>query len=153
MRFRAAIDGGSRGNPGPAAWGVAVLGADGSPVEGHAGFLGRATNNVAEYHALLEALRLATQLGADEVELRADSELVVQQLLGNYRVKHPDLKPLFAEARQLIGGFVFFRIEHVPRERNREADRLVRTALDHAEADPAAARRIHLVFDAADRAS
>ena len=104
-RFRAAIDGGSRGNPGPAAWGVAVLDAAGTLVEGHGGYVGHATNNVAEYQALLEALKLATEREASDVEIRADSELVVRQITGVYRVRHPQLKPLYAEARRLIGGF------------------------------------------------
>ncbi len=129
-RFRAAIDGGSRGNPGPAAWGVAVLDAAGMLVEGHGGYVGHATNNVAEYQALLEALKLATEREASDVEIRADSELVVRQITGVYRVRHPQLKPLYAEARRLIGGFDTFRILHVRREENREADRLVNEALD-----------------------
>jgi len=132
-RFRAAIDGGSRGNPGPAAWGVALLDRDGGCPEGHAGTLGRTTNNVAEYRALIEALRLAEEAGAREVEIFADSELIVRQIRGLYRVKHPDLKPLFGEAMRRIRGFEAFRIEHVPRERNKQADRLVNMALNRAE--------------------
>ena len=85
-------DGGSRGNPGLAAWGVAVLAEDGTVLEGHAGVLGRATNNVAEYQGLLEALRLAVARGASAVEIRADSELIVRQVRGVYRVRHPDLQ-------------------------------------------------------------
>lgn len=136
-RFRAAIDGGSRGNPGPAAWGVAVFDEDDVLVEGHAGTLGHATNNAAEYTALIEALELAARLGADEVELRADSQLIVRQILGEYRVRHPDLKPLHARAMRLIGGLRRFHIRHVRREDNREADRLVNLALDRAgEAEP-----------------
>jgi ribonuclease HI len=131
-RFRAAIDGGSRGNPGLAAWGVAVLDEAGVCVEGHSGLLGRATNNVAEYHALLEALRLAERAGAAEVDIQADAELIVRQIEGRYRVRHPDLQPLHAEARRRIGGFRSFHIRHVRREHNREADRLVNVALDGA---------------------
>jgi ribonuclease HI len=130
--FRAAIDGGSRGNPGPAAWAVAVFDPQGQWSESHSGLLGQATNNVAEYSALLEALRLAAARGARDVEILADSELVVRQLHGEYRVRHPDLKPLHAEAVRLIGGFRSFRIRHVRREQNREADRLVNQALDGA---------------------
>ena len=133
-RFRAAIDGGSRGNPGLAAWGVAVLDDAGAVVEGHSGVLGRATNNVAEYHALIEALRLAERRGAAEVEIQADAELIVRQIEGRYRVRHPDLKPLHAEARQHIERFRSFRIRHVRREQNRDADRLVNAALDAAPA-------------------
>ncbi len=134
-RFRAAIDGGSRGNPGPAAWGVAVLDEDGRLVEAHSGALGRATNNVAEYRALLEALSLAARGGAVQVEILADSELVVRQINGEYRVRHPDLKPLYLEAVRRIRELGSFRIQHVRREQNQEADRLVNVALDRAEAD------------------
>jgi ribonuclease HI len=133
-RFRAAIDGGSRGNPGPAAWGVAVLDEDGRLLDGHHGVIGHATNNVAEYHGLLEALRLAERLGAEDVEIQADSELIVRQIEGSYRVRHPDLKPLFAEARRRIDRFRSFRIRHVRREHNKDADRLVNVALNRAEA-------------------
>ncbi len=132
-RFKAAIDGGSRGNPGPAAWGVAVLDGD-TAVEGHAASIGRATNNVAEYHALLEALRLARRRDAQQVEILADSELIVRQIEGRYRVRHPDLIPLHDEARSLIRGFREFRIRHIRRKDNREADRLVNAALDRAAA-------------------
>ena len=129
-RFRAAIDGGSRGNPGQAAWAVAVLDDDGECAEGHSGRIGTATNNVAEYHGLLQALEIAAERGAADVEILADSELVVRQILGRYRVKHPDLKPLHAQAIERIGRFRTFRIRHVPRDQNRHADRLVNTALD-----------------------
>ena len=138
-RFSAAIDGGSRGNPGPAAWGVAVLDEHGACIEGHSGLLGRATNNVAEYHALLEALELARARQADEVLIQADSELIVRQIEGAYRVRHPDLKPLHARAVGLIRGFDRFRIRHVPSAQNKEADRLVNLALDSAETPSAAA--------------
>lgn len=133
-RFRAAVDGGSRGNPGPAAWGVAILDEDDALLEGHAAAIGRATNNVAEYHGLLEALKLAAGRGAEQVEILADSELIVRQINGSYRVKHPDLKPLHREAVERIGGFRSFRITHVRRAGNREADRLVNAALNRAEA-------------------
>ena len=133
-RFVAAFDGGSRGNPGPAAWAVVVLDADGAVVEGHAGTIGRATNNVAEYRGLVEALRLAEQAGAEDVDLASDSELVVRQMLGVYKVRHPDLRPLYDEAAKRAGAFRSFRIRHVPRGRNADADRLVNLALDRAEA-------------------
>jgi len=138
-RFRAAFDGGSRGNPGPAAWGVAVLDGDGSVLEGHAGSLGRATNNVAEYHGLLEALALAGAAGAADVELWADSQLIVRQVLGQYKVRHPDLKPLHSEAMRRIRAFGRFRIHHVRREENKQADHLVNAALDRALSDPSGA--------------
>ena len=133
-RFRAAFDGGARGNPGAAAWGVVVLAADGSPLEGHAGLLGSTTNNVAEYNGLIEALKLAAGAGAAQVEIITDSELIARQIEGRYRVKNPGLKPLFAEAKRLIAGFALFRIRHVRREENKEADRLVNKALNLAEA-------------------
>jgi ribonuclease HI len=131
-RFRAAIDGGSRGNPGPAAWAVAVLDADGRCVEPHSGALGRATNNVAEYQALIEALRIAVTRNAADVEIIADSELIVRQIQGVYRVRHPDLKPLHLAATRLIGSLPSFRIRHVRRAENKEADRLVNEELDRA---------------------
>jgi ribonuclease HI len=131
-RFRAAIDGGSRGNPGPAAWAVVVLDEDGRRLEGHAGTIGSTTNNVAEYTALLEALALAAAHGAAEVEILADSELVVRQIEGAYRVKNENLKPLHEEARRRIARLRSFRISHVRRGQNKEADRLVNVALDRA---------------------
>jgi ribonuclease HI len=146
-RFRAGIDGGSRGNPGPAAWGVVVLDTDGRAVEGFAGAIGRATNNVAEYTALLEALAIAIERRADDVELLADSELVVKQVRGEYRVRHPDLIPLHAEAVRRIAGFRRFKIGHVPREKNKVADTMVNRALNLVEggADRIAAR-LHETF-------
>ncbi len=131
-RFRAAIDGGSRGNPGLAAWGVAILDDAGRCVEGHAGTIGHATNNVAEYRALLEALERARGAGAGDVTILADSELVVRQIEGRYKVRHPDLIPLHAEAKRRIATLRSFRIVHVRREANADADRLVNLALDRA---------------------
>jgi probable phosphoglycerate mutase len=141
-RFRAAADGGARGNPGPAAWAVVVLDEEGAVAEGHAGYLGPATNNVAEYHGLLEALRLAAERGATTVEVRADSELVVRQMQGRYRVRHPALLPLWQEAVRLSRSFPSFRIVHVPRGENKDADRLVNAALDRAAALPGEPVRI-----------
>lgn len=131
-RFRAGIDGGSRGNPGPAAWGVVVLDGDGRALEGFAGAIGRATNNVAEYTALLEALAIALSRNALDVEVLADSELVVKQVRGEYKVRHQDLIPLHAEAVRRIAKFRSFRIGHVPREKNKDADKLVNRALNLA---------------------
>jgi ribonuclease HI len=147
-RFRAGIDGGSRGNPGPAAWGVVVLDTDGRAIEGFAGAIGRATNNVAEYKALLEALAIALARRADDVEVLADSELVVKQVRGEYKVRHPDLVPLHAEAVRLIARIRRFRIGHVPREKNKAADKLVNQALNLVEggADGNAAR-LHETFE------
>ena len=142
-RFSAAFDGGSRGNPGLAAWGVAVFDEDGNYVEGHGGSLGHATNNVAEYNGLLQALELAVAAGAQEVSIAADSELIVRQITGRYRVRSPDLIPLFQRAKQLISGFARFHIRHVRREQNREADRMVNQALDQVAAAPDAP--VHIV--------
>lgn len=138
-RFKAGFDGGSRGNPGPAAWGVVILDADGRAVEGFAGAIGRATNNVAEYTGLLEALAIASSRNAEDVELLADSELVVKQVRGEYKVRHPDLIPLHAEAKRLIAGFRKFKIGHVPREQNKVADKLVNRALNLLEGEDAGA--------------
>jgi len=131
--LRLAFDGGSRGNPGPAAWGVARLDADGAFLEGRGGFLGRATNNVAEYHGLLEALRWAVREGARRVRIQADSELIVKQWRGTYRVRHPDLKPLYEQAVRLARDVGHVEVVHVRRESNRDADRMVNRALDRAE--------------------
>lgn len=131
-RFRAAFDGGSRGNPGPAAWGVAVLDESGACVGEHHGTIGEATNNVAEYHGLLNALALAADSGAERVEILSDSELIVKQIRGEYRVRQPHLRPLFAEAKKRIAGFALFELRHVRREQNTDADRLVNEALDAA---------------------
>jgi ribonuclease HI len=147
-RFRAGFDGGSRGNPGPAAWGVVVMDADGRAREGFAGVIGRATNNVAEYTGLLEALALAVDRGASDVELLADSELVVKQVRGEYKVRHPDLIPLHAEAMRMIRGFGRFKIGHVPREKNKVADKLVNRALNTMEAGgDGSSARLHETFE------
>jgi ribonuclease HI len=120
---------------------VAVLDAQGNRTEGHAGHIGHATNNVAEYRALLEALALAAERGAEDVEILADSQLLVRQIQGSYRVKNPSLKTLFLEATRRIARFRSFRISHVRREQNKQADRLVNVALDRAEAEPDAEPR------------
>jgi ribonuclease HI len=147
-RFRAGFDGGSRGNPGPAAWGVVVMDASGRAIEGFAGAIGRATNNVAEYNGLLEALALAVARGASDVELLADSELVVKQVRGEYKVRHPDLIPLHAEALRIIRGFGRFKIGHVPREKNKAADKLVNRALNSIEAEgDGGTMRLHEIFE------
>jgi len=124
------IDGASRGNPGDAGFGVYVSRPDGTEVAGLYGYLGRATNNVAEYQALLHALRYALAQGARRVRVFSDSELVVRQMDGTYRVKHPDMVPLHREARALFGRFEEALLAHVRREQNREADRLANRALD-----------------------
>ena len=147
-RFRAGFDGGSRGNPGPAAWGVVVLDPEGRAVEGFAGAIGRATNNVAEYTALLQALAIASAREADDVELLADSELVVKQVRGEYKVRHPDLIPLHAEAVRRIARLRRFKIGHVPREKNKDADKLVNRALNLVESGgDGAAVKVHETFE------
>jgi len=122
------IDGSVEGNPGPGAIGVIVTGEDGTPVDAWGEAIGHVTNNQAEYEALLAGLRKARQLGARSVTVRSDSQLLVRQFLGEYRVKDPKLKPLHEEARRLAGAFRRFLIEHVPREANRAADRLANRA-------------------------
>ena len=123
-------DGGSRGNPGPAATGVEVLDESGVALYRAGRKVGRATNNEAEYLALIDGLEAAARLGADEVVVRMDSELVVRHILGRYRVKSPTLLPLYQRAMALKSRFRRFSIEHVPREMNRRADALVNQALD-----------------------
>jgi ribonuclease HI len=124
------IDGASRGNPGEAGFGISVTTPDGAELAALYGYLGRATNNVAEYQALIHALRYALAHGARRVNVFSDSELVVRQVEGTYKVKHPDMQPLHREATALLAHFAAARIVHVPRERNREADRLANRALD-----------------------
>jgi probable phosphoglycerate mutase len=124
------IDGGSRGNPGDAAFGVFACDADNRPVAAFGRFLGRMTNNEAEYSGLLAALQWARDEDVQELRVLSDSELMVRQMNGQYRVKSPNLKPLFTSAKQLAGGFSRFVIEHVGREGNVEADRLANLAMD-----------------------
>lgn len=124
------VDGGARGNPGPAAIGVVVSRPDGEVLEELAEPIGVATNNVAEYRALLRGLERARALGATEAEIVNDSELVARQLTGAYKVKHPALRPLHAEAMAALAGFASWRIRSVPRARNARADELVNRALD-----------------------
>lgn len=123
------IDGGSRGNPGKAGCGIVLQLPDGV-MERHTLFLGEATNNVAEYTALLAALERAQELGAAEVQVRTDSELMVKQLDGRYRVRAVHLVPYWRTARALLRKFSSSRIVHVPRGENRAADRLANQAMD-----------------------
>ena len=127
------IDGGSRGNPGPAAYGVVVHDPQGAIVAQLKKYIGRSTNNVAEYYGLIAALDYAESHGVRAVRIEADSELMVKQMRGQYKVKSADLQPLFERARKMSQGFESFRIEHVYREQNRDADRLANEALDEAE--------------------
>ncbi|HEX3362987.1 MAG TPA: ribonuclease HI family protein [Solirubrobacterales bacterium] len=126
------VDGGARGNPGPAAIGVVVRNDDGAIVEAVGETIGRTTNNVAEYRALLRGIELASAHGADEVELIGDSELIVRQIEGRYKVKHADMKELHAKAKKMLAGFDSWSIRHVKRAQNADADRLVNEALDNA---------------------
>lgn len=122
------IDGSVEGNPGPGGIGVVVEDGDGTLVEAWGEAIGHVTNNQAEYQALLAGLKKARQLGAKAVTVRSDSQLLVRQFLGEYRVKDAKLKPLHEEARRLAGRFERFIIEHVRREANRAADRLANRA-------------------------
>lgn len=132
MKLVVHVDGGARGNPGPAAIGVVVSDLDGNTLEEVAERIGVATNNVAEYRAVLRGVQRAQALGADEVELVGDSELVARQLTGAYKVKHPDMKVLHGEATRALGGLRGWSIRTVPRAENAGADALVNRALDAA---------------------
>ena len=128
--FTVHVDGGARGNPGPAAIGVVISGPDGKVLDEVAERIGVATNNVAEYRAVLRGLQRAAALGAREVDLVNDSELVARQLTGAYKVKHPAMKPLYEEAMSALRGFDRWSIRSVPRAQNAHADALVNRALD-----------------------
>lgn len=127
-----ATDGAARGNPGPAGIGVCIRDAKGEVVAEIAEYLGETTNNQAEYRALLAGLERAIALNASEIEVRADSELMVRQINGQYKVKHPDLKPLFEQAKALLTKFSKSTVCHVRREENRDADALANQAIDAA---------------------
>jgi ribonuclease HI len=124
------VDGGARGNPGPAAIGVVVASPDGHVLEELGETIGFATNNVAEYRGLLRGLERARALGASEVDIINDSELVARQVTGAYKVKHPAMKPLHAQAMAALRGFDRWSIRSVPRAENARADELVNQALD-----------------------
>jgi ribonuclease HI len=126
------VDGGARGNPGPAAIGVVISEPDGAVIDEAAERIGSTTNNVAEYRAVLRALERASQLGADEIEIIGDSELIARQLSGIYKVKHPAMKPLYEQAMAALAGFDSWHIRTVPRAQNARADALVNAALDAA---------------------
>jgi ribonuclease HI len=126
------VDGGARGNPGPAAAAAVLSTPDGEVVDEAHEYLGVATNNVAEYRGLLLGLQRARALGADEVEVVNDSELVAKQVNGLYKVKHPDMRPLHAESLEALQGFARWSIRSVPRAENAAADALVNQALDAA---------------------
>ena len=126
------VDGGARGNPGPAAVAAVATDPAGEPLAERSAYIGEATNNVAEYRALLLGLELARELGADEVEVVNDSELVAKQISGAYRVKHAGLKPLYLEAMAALRDFDGATVRSVRRESNERADALVNEALDAA---------------------
>jgi ribonuclease HI len=128
------IDGGARGNPGPAGYGVCIEAADGTLLAELHGALGVATNNVAEYNGLLAALQWAIDHGERDVLIRSDSELLVKQMRGEYKIKHPGLQPLYVRARLLVMELEKVIFEHVRREFNKEADRLSNLAMDESEA-------------------
>jgi ribonuclease HI len=134
--YLANIDGGSRGNPGPAAYGVLVRDARGEVVAKLKKHIGRSTNNVAEYYGLIAAMDYAQSHGVRAMRIESDSELLVKQMRGLYKVKSVDLQPLFERAKKMSQAFESFRIDHVYREQNREADALANEALDEAEGKP-----------------
>jgi ribonuclease HI len=127
------FDGGSRGNPGPAGIGIVVRAADGTPLVTLGRFIGKVTNNVAEYRALITAMEEARKLGATKIVIRGDSELIIKQMRGEYRVKHPDMKVLYDEAQDLIRQFDEAKIEHNLRHKNELADKLANLAMDRRQ--------------------
>jgi probable phosphoglycerate mutase len=129
-------DGGSRGNPGPAGFGVYIEGAKGEKLAELSEYLGKATNNVAEYSGLLAALEYALQAGYGRLRVVADSELMVKQMQGKYKVNSPDLRPLYEEAKRRASRLDGFRIEHVLRGKNTNADRLANLAMDRGMGRP-----------------
>src|SRR3989441_272836 len=131
--YRINIDGGSRGNPGPASYGVVIRDGRGEVAAKLKKYIGRATNNVAEYYGLIAALDYAESHGVRAIRIESDSELLVKQMRGQYKVKSEDLRPLFERAQKMSKAFDSFRIEHVYREQNREADALANEALDETE--------------------
>jgi ribonuclease HI len=134
MKLIAHVDGGARGNPGPAAAAYVIRSPAGEVIDERAQLLGTATNNVAEYRALLLALARARELGASEVEVVGDSELIAKQVQGLYKVRHPAMRALHLEAMAALKGFPRWSIRTVPRAQNADADALVNAALDQAAA-------------------
>jgi ribonuclease HI len=132
MKLVVHVDGGARGNPGPAAIGVVIADEAGTLLEQHGERIGETTNNVAEYRALLTGLARARALGATEVEVIGDSELIAKQVNGEYKVKHAGLRPLHGQAVEALRGFARWRVRTVPRSQNAAADALVNAALDAA---------------------
>lgn len=133
-------DGGSRGNPGPAGYGAVVKDSDGQVLAERKESLGVVTNNVAEYNGLIAGLAAAAELGASTVDVRMDSKLVVEQMSGRWKIKHPDMQPLAERAKELAAGFSRVKYEWIPRAQNAHADRLANEAMDAATGKPAAGR-------------
>jgi ribonuclease HI len=129
--YTANIDGAARGNPGPASYGLVLRRPDGTPLESLGKYIGRHTNNVAEYYALIAALDYAVANGIKRLRVQSDSQLIVNQIKGLYKVKHPDLRPLHESAKKLAAGLEAFAIQYVPREQNHEADAAANAALDN----------------------
>jgi len=129
--YTANIDGAARGNPGPASYGVVVRRPDGKPLESLGKYIGRHTNNVAEYYALIAALDYAAASGIRRLRVYSDSQLIVNQIKGLYKVKHPDLRPLHERAKKQASTLELFTIQYVPREQNGDADALANAALDN----------------------
>jgi probable phosphoglycerate mutase len=124
------VDGGARGNPGPSGYGVAIQDAAGKPVAELSEYLGHHTNNYAEYQGLLAALRYAAEKQIKALKVISDSELMVRQMKGIYKVRHPELRKLYDQAQQLVRGLEHFEIGHALREHNQTADRLANEAMD-----------------------
>jgi ribonuclease HI len=137
MKVLVHVDGGSRGNPGPAAAASVVSTPSGEVLDEASELLGRVTNNVAEYRALLLGLARARALGATEVEVVNDSELIAKQVQGTYKVKHAAMRPLYQDAMAALRGFAAWKVRTVPRAQNAHADALVNAALDASAATPA----------------
>jgi ribonuclease HI len=135
MKVIVHVDGGARGNPGPAAAACVITSPEGEVLGEHAQLLGAVTNNVAEYRALLLGLKRARELGASEIEVIGDSELIAKQVRGIYKVKHEAMKPLYREAKAALKQFERWSIRTVPRAQNAHADALVNAALDQSPDD------------------
>jgi ribonuclease HI len=141
VAWRANIDGGSRGNPGPASYGVVIRNPRGEIVARLKKYIGRTTNNVAEYYGLIAALDYAQSQNIRALRIESDSELMVKQMRGHYKVKSEDLRPLYERAQKMSQTFSAFRIDHVYREQNKEADALANEAMDEVSGKPPAAER------------
>lgn len=137
-QFTICTDGASRGNPGPGGIGVVILGSDGQGVEEIAESVKRCTSNEAEYHALLRGIRRARQLGARDLTIKSDSELLVKQLNGAYKVKSPNLLPLCREVMAELRQLAKWKVEHAPREENSRADMLASLGIERGDADKTA---------------